>query len=218
MIDKLSRIPLIASSALLRGAKPRSNPKATSVPLYRDVSLRRGRQKLEGRDGSVAVEAALILPVLFTIFFGMVEMSQAWTAKRRVQGVASAAADLVAQSSAVSTADLVDIAAIASQLMLPYSSTGLALKITSVAADASNNITAQWSCAWANLTSAPTCTTTAATYTGLPSGLVSAGQSVIVGQTTYTFRPTIVDFLTSGVTFSSTAYFRPRLVSYVTKT
>lgn len=180
--------------------------------------IKAARRRLAGRGGSVAIEAAIIIPILFMMFFGMVEMGQAFTAKRRVQGVASATADLVAQSSSVSTADLVDIASIASQLMLPYSSTRLALKITSVAEDASSNITAQWSCAWSSVVSAPTCTTTAATYTGLPSGLLSAGQSVIVGQATYAFTPTIVDFLTSGVTFSSTAYFRPRLASSVTKT
>ncbi len=180
--------------------------------------IKAARRRLGRRDGSVAIEAAIIIPVLFTMFFGMVEMSQAFTAKRRVQGVATTTADLVAQSSSVSTADLVDIASIASQLMLPFSSTGLALKITSVAEDASSNITARWSCAWVSLASAPTCTTTVATYTGLPSGLLSAGQSVIVGQATYAFTPTVVDFLASGVTFSSAAYFRPRLVSSVAKT
>ena len=88
-----------------------------------------------GERGTIAIEAAIILPLLLLIFLGMVEFSQAWTVKRRVQSVASTTADLVAQSQAVTTAQLNDIASIGAQLMLPFSSAGIALTITSVAED-----------------------------------------------------------------------------------
>ena len=88
-----------------------------------------------GERGTIAIEAAIILPVLLLIFLGMVEFGQAFTVKRRVQNVASSTADLVAQSQTVTTAQLNDIASIGAQLMLPFSSTGIALTITSVAED-----------------------------------------------------------------------------------
>ncbi len=170
-----------------------------------------------GERGTIAIEAAIILPLLVMILLGMVEFSQALTVKRRVQSVASTTADLVAQSETVTTAQLNDIASIGSQLMLPFSSTGIALTITSVAEDSNNNITVQWSCSWATLSSSANCSASGAAYKGLPSGLLSAGQSVIIGQTSYPYRPAIGEFLTRGLTFSSSSYFRPRLVSSVVK-
>ena len=178
----------------------------------RQISRWRG-----GERGTIAIEAAIILPLLVLIFLGMVELSQALTVKRRVQSVASTTADLVAQSETVTTAQLNDIASIGSQLMLPFSSTGIALTIASVAEDSQNHITVQWSCSWATLSSSANCSASGAAYTGLPSGLLSAGQSVIIGKTSYPYTPAIGEFLTGGLTFSSSSYFRPRLVSSVVK-
>ena len=166
--------------------------------------------------GSILIEAAIIFPLLGMIFIGMIEFSQAFTVKRRVQNVASATADLVAQSQSVTTANLNDIASIGVQLMLPYSSTGLSLTISSVAESAQGAITVQWSCSWASISSSGTCTSSGATYTGLPTGLLSAGQSVIIGKTTYVYTPTIAEFLVGGRTFTSTSYYRPRLTASVT--
>ena len=170
-----------------------------------------------GERGTIAIEAAIILPVLLLIFLGMVEFSQAFTVKRRVQNVTSSTTDLVAQSATVTTAQLNDIARVGAQLMLPFSSTGLALTITSVAEDANNHVTVQWTCSWSSLSSSASCTATGAAFIGLPAGLLSAGQSVIIGQTSYHYTPAIGEFLTGGLTFSATSYYRPRLVSSVVK-
>jgi Flp pilus assembly protein TadG len=147
----------------------------------------------------------------------MVEFSQALTVKRRVQNVASTTADLIAQSQTVTTAELNDIASIGVQLMLPFSSTRLSLTLTSVAEDANSNITVQWSCSWSRLSSPASCAAGGAAFTGLPAGLLSPGQSLIIGQTLYPYTPAIGQFLTGGLTFSATSYFRPRLVSSVVK-
>jgi Flp pilus assembly protein TadG len=147
----------------------------------------------------------------------MVEMSQAFTVKRRVQNVASTTADLVAQSQAVTTSDLNDIASIGAQLMLPFSSTGLTLTIKSVAEDTQSKVTVQWSCSWSSLSSSANCTATGAAYTGLPSGLLNPGQSVIIGQAAYPYTPSIGEFLTGGLTFTASSYYRPRLAASVVK-
>jgi len=162
--------------------------------LFRRVAFAAAQRQRAARwradeRGVAAIEAAIIFPLLVLIFLGMVEMSQAFTVKRRVQNVASATADLVAQSQTVTMADLNDIASIGAQLMLPFSSTGLTLTIASVAEDAQSKITVQWSCSWSSLSSSANCTATGAAYTGLPSGLLNPGQSVIIGQTTYPYTP-----------------------------
>ncbi len=203
-----------------RKLKPRPRIARTSLSRSKLLPIalwRRVRRGASAKEGSAVIEAAIILPVLVMMFLGMVEFSQAFAAKRRVQNVASATADLVAQTSSVTTSDLNDIASIGAQLMLPFSSTGVALTITSVAEDTQGNITVQWSCSWSTLSSSANCTGSGATYKGLPAGLLSAGQSVIIGTASYLYRPTIGEFLTGGLTFSSTTYCRPRLVTAVVK-
>jgi len=192
---------------------------AAKLWLLRRVGIptgRWGRAKSWPADerGSAAIEAAIILPLLVLIFLGMVEMSQAFTVKRRVQNVASSTADLVAQSETVTTSDHNDIASIGAQLML---SSGLTLTITSVAEDAQSKVTVQWSCSWSSLSSSANCTATGAAYTGLPSGLLNPGQSVIIGQTTYPYTPSIGEFLKGGLTFTASSYYRPRLAAAVVK-
>ncbi len=99
------------------------------------AAWRRIRRWPSDERGVALIEAAIIFPLLVMMFLGMIELSQAFTLKRRVQNVATATADLVAQYPTVTTANLNDIAAIGAQLMLPFSSTGLTLSITSVAED-----------------------------------------------------------------------------------
>ncbi len=167
--------------------------------------------------GAILIEAALIFPVLLTIFLGMAEFSQAFTAKRRVQSVASTVADLVSQEQSVTTADLADIAGAGAQIMLPFSSSGLSLTIASVGEDANKNITQQWSCSWSSVPASPSCSATGAAYAGLPTGLLHPGDSIIVATTNYTYTPVAGVFLLGGVTFSGASYYRPRLSASVVK-
>jgi Flp pilus assembly protein TadG len=194
-------------------SKPRKRKASRlSVELYR-----RAARMGAGKKGAVLVEAAIVFPVLILIFVGMVEFSQAFTARRRVQAVAAAAADLVAQNAAVTTADLRDIASAGSQLMTPFSSTGLTLKITSVGQDKHNHIVSLWRCSWSSISASPSCSTGGA-YTTLPAGLiVSSTDSVIVGQTSYAYTPIFGQFLQGGVTFTGASYFKPRVSQTVTK-
>lgn len=181
------------------------------------AAWRRIRRWPSDERGVALIEAAIIFPLLVMMFLGMIELSQAFTLKRRVQNVATATADLVAQYPTVTTANLNDIAAIGAQLMLPFSSTGLTLSITSVAEDSQKNITVQWSCSWSSLSSSGNCTASGAAYTGLPSGLLSPGQTVIIGKTSYSYKPTIGEFLSGGLTFTASSYYRPRLANSVVK-
>jgi hypothetical protein len=158
--------------------------------------------------GSILVEAALTIPVLLMLFIGMVEFTGAYSAKKKADAVAAATADLVAQSpSPISTANLTDIATIANNLMLPYSTTPLTLTITSVTLGPNNTPVVVWSF--------PTSATGPQPGASFPlpsNALIAANQCIIVSQTTYVYTPVLAQFLTSAVTFTSSAYFQPRLV------
>ena len=186
--------------------------------LFPKLGWSSARLAASGEKGAVLVEAVVVIPILLMIFVGLVEFSQAFTARRRVQSVASTTADLVSQAVSVAQSDLNDIASAGGQLMLPFASTGLTLTLMSVGADANSNITVNWSCSWTSVTSSGTCSTTGAPYTSLPSGLISANQCIIIAQTAYTYTPILADFLANGVQFASSAYFFPRQVTCVSLT
>ncbi len=188
-----------------------------AIRLYSGACRRLAMRAAADERGAIMTEAAIVFPILVVMLLGMFEFSQAFTARRRVQAVASTAADLVAQNATVTTADLNDIASIGAQLMLPFSPTGLTLTVTSVGQDNNSKPVVLWTCSWGNILAAAACSAGGA-YSNLPAGLfVTSTDSVIVGQTSYTYTPAIGEFLVGGVHFTGASYFKPRLSQTVTK-
>lgn len=162
--------------------------------------------------GVSAVEFALIAPVMITFYFGMVETTQALLADRRAGHVASAVGDLVAQSKAVSSADLTDIFAIGNTIMSPYSTTTLKMRVSSVTVNSSGVAKVDWSSGQGMTALAAASTVT------LPSGVASNGQSIIMSEVSYDYDSPIDYFMPNGLTFTRKFYLRPRKSDSVTKT
>ncbi len=167
-----------------------------------------------GRDrrGVSAVEFALIAPAMIAFYFGMAEITQALLAERRAGHAASAVGDLVAQSSSVSDSDLTDIFAIAMTIMQPYETTSLKMRVTSVTGDVAGVPKVDWSSA-----SGMTALTAGATVVGVPSGVVSAGQSVVMSEVSYSYDSPVDFLVPNAVTFTRKFYLRPRKSDMVAK-
>jgi Flp pilus assembly protein TadG len=88
--------------------------------------------------GVAAVEFALILPVLVLLYVGVVDITYAVTANRKVTQVTSAVADLTAQAFEVDNQDVQNIFRAANDIMRPYPTAGLQVAITVVDFDGSN--------------------------------------------------------------------------------
>ena len=162
--------------------------------------------------GLSALEFALIAPIMITMYMGAVELSHALTIDRRVTSVASAAADLVAQSEQVSGSDLGDIFTASSTIMLPYSATPISIVLSSVVADEDNKTEVAWSCAH-NGTAR-----TEGQEISLPEGLTQPFSSVIMAEVSYVYTPVVGEHITGGFTMSETFYLRPRRSLTVEKT
>ncbi len=162
--------------------------------------------------GVSAVEFAMILPIMITMYIGAVEFSHALTIDRRVTSVASAAADLVAQSEEVNDADLLDIFEVSTSIMLPYTADPISIVLTSVVADANNDTTVCWSAAHNGSAYAK-----GAAYT-VPDGLTQAFSSIIIAEVTYAYTPPVGEYLTGGITMTDNFYLRPRRSLTVEKT
>ena len=70
--------------------------------------------------GVSAIEFGMLVPVLILMYVGIVEMGNLLTVVRRVETIASTAADLTAQVKQVSNADLADIFAASTSILAPY--------------------------------------------------------------------------------------------------
>lgn len=100
-----------------------------SAPLLASL-----RAPLRDRRGVAALEFALVVPVLLTLWMSLVELDRLVTAHRKVMKVAQVTADLVAQDSAQTNASLTAIASAAQYILtpLPSGADRLGMTITSV--------------------------------------------------------------------------------------
>lgn len=170
------------------------------------------RRFMHARHGLAAVEFALLLPLMITLYFGTIEVTNMVTASRRAANVASTAADLTAQAMSVSNADMTDIFAASTAIMSPFSTASLSITVTSVVADASNNPKVAWS---STLNGTARSVGSAMT---LPAGLTTAGSSVIVAEVRYSYSSPVGTFLKDILTFNETAYLKPRRTVAVQRT
>jgi Flp pilus assembly protein TadG len=166
--------------------------------------------------GVSAVEFAFIAPILIAFYFGMAEITQAIIAQRRTLGTASGIGDLVAQSNgSITAANVDDVMNMSNVLMYPYPVTGTALKICvySILSDATGKKTIDWFRAKNDTL----CTKSDTSINSLSTGVIAAGQSVIMARVKYTYTPTTQIVMKNMTpTFTRTYYLRPRRSAAIT--
>ncbi|HRD76379.1 MAG TPA: pilus assembly protein, partial [Hyphomicrobiaceae bacterium] len=111
--------------------------------------LAKARNLRRSESGIAAIEFAMVVPIMFFLFVGAVEFSQALTVDRRVTQSASATADLVARTDRMTLAAVDNTLKIVEQLIQPYDANALTVAVVSVKASASGgpvpNVTVDWS-------------------------------------------------------------------------
>ena len=172
------------------------------VARARDL-LRRFHQD---KRGVSAVEFAMLLPLMVTLYIGGVEVSSAIAVDRKVTLVARSVGDLVAQSTSVNATDMTNILNAASSVVQPYSTSLIKVKVSRVDVDANGVAKVVWGKATAN----ETARVANATVT-LPAALNTASTSVIWAEAQYTYTPAIGYVITGPLTLHDQIYMRPRL-------
>lgn len=159
-------------------------------------------------EGASAIEFALIFPVLFVLHVAAAEAMEVYKAQRNVAHIAAAMADITAQNRTVTTAELDDILAASTAMIHPYPNVDLQQRVSSLSASPAGSVSIDWSVKKTyNLTAPPS----------VPSGYLSGGESVIVTDVVYDYRPTFGLFLPDSIRFTRHAYVRPRLSTKVDK-
>lgn len=156
------------------------------------------------KDGLAAVEFAFLAPVMVALFLGSIELTDALACEQKVTGMASTAADLIAQETAVATSDVSNVFAAINSIVYPYPTSGLKIVITSLVDNGSGGGKVAWSCA--QNTTARTANSTVV----VPAGVIVSGGSVILTEVTYPYASLVHKYLSTSTNMSSTFYARPR--------
>jgi Flp pilus assembly protein TadG len=182
------------------------------------VALQRSAARL-GREkrGNVAIEFAFIVPVMLTMFFGVVEFSSAVAVNRKISMAAEELADLGARYQSIDDTEIDNFFKIARAVITPYSTTVLKATITEIYIDPATGLgRAQWSKGDAVRLSG--------TIVPVPANLIARdstnnildNQYLIFAETAYLYVPAVGYVMAkAGVPLSDKSYMRPRLLNCV---
>ena len=163
------------------------------------------RRFLRDKRGVSAVEFAMLLPLMITLYLGGVEVSSAIAVDRKVTQVARTVGDLVAQSTSVNATDMTNILNAASSVVQPYSPSLIQVTVLRVDIDANGVAKVVWSKTLNGTARAVNSTVT------LPAALNTANTSLIWAESQYAYTPTIGYVITGTMTLKDQIYMRPRL-------
>jgi Flp pilus assembly protein TadG len=181
----------------------------------------RARALLDDCRGVVAVEFAVIVPVMLVMYFGMEEFASAVAVNRKVTLVARALSDLTSQSPSVQDADLANFGQTTKAILTPYDPSILKSSVTEIYVDPATHVArVQWSRAL-TIDTAGNVTVgvsghTASQIVVVPPDLKIDGTYLILSEVSYNYKPTIGYVMAkTGVPLSDFTYTRPRQTACV---
>jgi Flp pilus assembly protein TadG len=157
--------------------------------------------------GIAAVEFAMILPVLATIFLASFDGGRAVATYMKVRAATFALAAITNQYSTIQSSDMTSITGATSVVMAPYPATPTnpVVTITQIAISAKGQATVSWSYSQGGTALAQGSSVT------VPSNLAVKNTYLIFAQVSYTFTPVFGFFGSGGITFSDNLYVTPRV-------
>jgi Flp pilus assembly protein TadG len=176
-----------------------------SLPQYLD-RLARDERAIS------AVEFAMLLPLMITMYLGTVEVSQAVGINRKVTITAHTVADLASQVTTIGDTDMTNLLAASAAVIAPYDASKLKVTVSGVQVD--NNGVAK--IAWSDTLNG-SARTLGSTVT-IPAALNSPGAFLVWGEVSYNYVPTIGYVITGAMNLSDQLYMGPRLGNSVART
>ena len=161
--------------------------------------------------GVSAVEFAMLLPLMLSLYLGAVEISQGISADRKVTLTTRTVADLVSQVSSINNSNMSNSLNAASTVMAPFGSSNLKVVVSSITVDSSGKATVAWSD-----TLNGTARSKGSSVT-LPAALNIANSSLILSEVQYAYKPTIGYLISGTLTLKDQIYMRPRLSDSVAR-
>jgi Flp pilus assembly protein TadG len=167
--------------------------------------------------GVAAVEFAMIVPIMLSLFIGTVEMSQAITVNRRVSQIAYTTSDLVSRETTISVTQLGNVTELAKVLMRPYDTGPLKISIINVVADINDEKINK--VAWSHQFQGGVNGAADGSSYSMQDGTTSKGCAVIIAEVAYNYTPILFAKYMPGVTELKDKFmFKPRNSCVIPKT
>ena len=166
---------------------------------------------IDDEGGMSAVEFALLLPLMLTLYLGAVEVSQGIGAQRKVTLTTRTICDLVSQVSSIGNSDMTNALNASSAVIAPFPVGNLKVTVTSVKIDAAGKATVDWSDTLNGTARAK------GSAVMLPTALNVANTSLIWAEVQYNYKPVIGYVVSGTLTLKDQIYLRPRLSDSVTR-
>lgn len=170
-----------------------------------------------GRDdsGISAVEFALIVPVMCTLFLASVETTQGLQADRKVSIAARTLSDLASQATTIANAEMKNILDATADVIAPFPMSKAKVVVTGIQTDIAGISRVVWSDTRNG--TRYTCGQTIAVPAQLKPTLGTTG-FLVLAEVKYDYTPTIAYLIAGTVTLSDRLYTRPRIGDTVTRT
>jgi len=163
------------------------------------------RRFARDRDGVSAVEFAIVLPFMLTLYLGGVELGEGLSIKFKTTLAARTVTDLASQYVSIDGTNMQNILGASSTVLSPYSTAGVIVTLTELTVNSSGKGVVQWSCSL-NGTAY-----TANQKLTMPTNLQTTGITVLYGEVTYPYTPPIGYAITGTYNIYQNMYFYPRL-------
>ena len=174
--------------------------------------------------GVVAVEFAMLAPLLVTLMLGSIELTQSLWASGKLDQATATVGDLISQETALTDGQVEGLAIAAPLILRPYPEANLALKITSIKGclsdpddpDSDMDYYVTWSRNWSNGNASGSPYTLNELFPKQPDSFkVIEGDTLIVTESTWSYTPTIARELGTTVPMSEIAFHQPREVTEI---
>jgi Flp pilus assembly protein TadG len=173
--------------------------------------LSRLRDFVRAERGLAAVEFAVILPFMLTVYLGGIEVGIGVALDRKVAITTRAVADLASRYVTIKNADMTGILGATSTIIQPYAATPLAVTVSQVTVDANGKATIAWS------DSLNGTARTVGSPVTLPGTLATPNAWYVWGEVKYTYTPTLGYAVTGSWTFTDQIFMSPRESTSITR-
>jgi len=164
--------------------------------------------------GVSAVEFALVLPLMVTLFLATVETTQGLQADRKVSLASRALSDLASQATVISNTDMSNIMDATADIIAPFAIANAQIVVTGIQTDILGVSRAVWSDA--RNASRYTCGQTMTVPAELKPAIGTTG-FLVLAEVKYTYTPTVAYLISGSILLSDRLYTRPRIGESVSR-
>lgn len=157
--------------------------------------------------GLAAVEFAIIVPMMLTIFFGTIEVSNAVAVDRKVTLAARTLSDLISQGIKATNTDVDNAFKMGAAILTPYGATPLKQRVSAIDIDGKGVATVTWTDG-SNTAGMPALQK--GDVVSVPDALRVNNTQLILGEVNYAYTPAVGYFMKDGITLKDSTYTRPR--------